>query len=385
MPNDPPAGRKRFSAEKAPGLEQHADVSNADVLKALLAMSEGIRTIVAETVADQVADLRQAGRETAGGDDALPFELSLGVRAIVAETVAAQMAEIRAATQREIRELREAALSDGIKALVAETIAAHLDAGPKVDHGPPMTPDDIRILIAEAIAGPMAEIRRIIQEMKDFRDAVLPAVSDTVRATAEAIASQMADIHRITQEIKDIEDASFRGLRKELSDMMAHIDRTKTEIAALKPEDAENNQIVIATNELDAVVEATEAATSEILEQSEKIQDIVQKLRDDCAANRPDSIAPHIDDLEEVGTQLLMSCGFQDLTGQRINKVVNTLLYIEQHIGTMMTIWNIERGTGQSHLMVNAPDDQRPDKDLLEGPQLDGAGVSQDDIDALFG
>jgi len=34
--------------------------------------------------------------------------------------------------------------------------------------------------------------------------------------------------------------------------------------------------------------------------------------------------------------------------------------------------------------MVNAPTDDRPDKDLLHGPQLNNAGVSQADIDALF-
>ncbi|KAF0143775.1 MAG: hypothetical protein FD153_427 [Rhodospirillaceae bacterium] len=35
--------------------------------------------------------------------------------------------------------------------------------------------------------------------------------------------------------------------------------------------------------------------------------------------------------------------------------------------------------------MVNAPDGQRPDKDLLHGLQLGNGGVNQEDIDALFG
>lgn len=307
MPHDPPAvGRRRFSAEKVAVAEPmpQGDVSNADVLKALLAMSDGIRGIVAETVARHFAN---AGGQ-AGASAGPPANLA---------------AEIGSMVRREIEAVRDS--------------AAH-------------------------------------------------AMAEAIRVTvAQAVETHMADVRTITQEVKDIEDASFRGLRKELSDMMAHIDKTKTEIAALRPHDSEDNQIVIATSELDAVVQATETATSEILEQSEKIQEIVQKLRDDCSANRQDNIALHIDDLEAVSTQLLMSCSFQDLTGQRINKVVNTLLYIEQHIGTMMTIWNIDRGTGEAHLMTHAPDDERPDKDLLNGPQLDGAGVSQDDIDALFG
>jgi hypothetical protein len=36
-------------------------------------------------------------------------------------------------------------------------------------------------------------------------------------------------------------------------------------------------------------------------------------------------------------------------------------------------------------LQRNAPSDERPDKELLHGPQMDGHGVSQDDIDKLFG
>ena len=184
--------------------------------------------------------------------------------------------------------------------------------------------------------------------MKDLQDTLLPAMSAAVQGTAQAIAVQMIDIKHMTEEIKDIEDASFRGLHRELADIIAHIDKTKNEIAALRLEGADENQIAIATNELDAVVEATETATSEILEQAETIQTIVQNLRDAAATNNTEDLNQHIDTLENVGMTLLLAYGFQDITGQRINKVVNTLLYIEQHhIATMMTIWNIDRGTGQ--------------------------------------
>ncbi|KAF0119414.1 MAG: hypothetical protein FD149_8 [Rhodospirillaceae bacterium] len=330
MSQDSLADRKQFSAEKqrqpatshvrthnagSGAIGPCHDASNEDILKALLAMAEGIKTLVVETMA----------------------------------------------AERQVHVQQEGA---GIPSSVAS--------------------NDIHAIVAAAIQAPLGEIERIVQTMKDFQETLLPAMSAAVQGTAQAIAVQMTDIKHMTAEIKDIEDASFRGLRKELADMMAHIDKTKTEIAALRPEGADENQIAIATNELDAVIEATEMATSEILEQAETIQTIVENLRDACTSNSVEDINHHIDALENVGTTLLLACGFQDITGQRINKVVNTLLYIEQHIGTMMTIWQIDRGTGQSHLMVNAPDDDRPDKDLLHGPQLSNGGVSQADIDALF-
>ncbi|MEO5375717.1 MAG: protein phosphatase CheZ [Alphaproteobacteria bacterium] len=301
MSDQPSLNRRRFSAEKArpPGpppaqgteAPSQREISNEDVLRALLVMSEGIR-------------------------------------AVVAETVAAEMAGVRETLLQEIR-------GGGVAAPAAPAVAA-------------VTPDELRAVVAETVAGQMAELRQ-----------AAPAP-------------------------RGMDEASFSDLGKELSDIMAHIEKTKAEIAALRPQDENNDQIVIATTELDAVVEATEAATSEILEHAEKVGEIVVKLRDDCSANRHDAIETHIGELEEISTGLMIACSFQDITGQRINKVVNTLLYIEQHISAMMAIWKIDRGTGESHLMVNAPDDDRPDKDLLNGPQLGGGGVNQADIDALF-
>ena len=81
---------------------------------------------------------------------------------------------------------------------------------------------------------------------------------------------------------------------------------------------------------------------------------------------------------------ILMACGFQDLTGQRIKKVVNTLHYMERRVASMVEIWGIEAGTATTEIVAMAEGDERPDKELLHGPQAEGAGVSQADIDALF-
>lgn len=79
------------------------------------------------------------------------------------------------------------------------------------------------------------------------------------------------------------------------------------------------------------------------------------------------------------------ACNFQDLTGQRIKKVMNTMRFIENHITVMMDIWG-----GVDAIKVHVPpvvDTRSEDEKLLNGPKLeDEAGhASQDDIDALFG
>ncbi|KAF0143776.1 MAG: hypothetical protein FD153_428 [Rhodospirillaceae bacterium] len=118
--------------------------------------------------------------------------------------------------------------------------------------------------------------------------------------------------------------------------MMNH---TRAEITALRPEGADDKQIAIATNELDAVVEATEMATSEILEQAENIQTIFRIY------GRPVlpitwTIWPATSmNWRTSGQPFCWRADSRVLPGQRINKIVNTLLYIEQHISTMMAIW----------------------------------------------
>ncbi|MFN3076030.1 MAG: protein phosphatase CheZ [Alphaproteobacteria bacterium] len=214
----------------------------------------------------------------------------------------------------------------------------------------------------------------------------LLALSEGIKTiVSDAVGEHLAGVVQITKNIVEVEDYSVRGLKKEITEMMRHIEFTKNEIASLRPQTADDDQIVMASNELDAVVEATETATTEILEQSEKLQDVVSRMREECGGGNIEHMESNLGELEEIATQLMISCGFQDLTGQRITKVINTLKYIEMHVNAMMKIWGIDEGTGVANLMVNAPDDDRPDKDLLNGPQLEGQGISQDDIDALFG
>jgi len=84
------------------------------------------------------------------------------------------------------------------------------------------------------------------------------------------------------------------------------------------------------------------------------------------------------------GTQIMLACGFQDLTGQRINKVVSTLAFVEERVHNMISIWGED---AFSDLPVSDKDDteEKPeDSELLNGPQLQGEGISQDDIDKLF-
>ncbi len=81
----------------------------------------------------------------------------------------------------------------------------------------------------------------------------------------------------------------------------------------------------------------------------------------------------YVESINDACMRIFEACSFQDITGQRITKVVSTLTYIEERLHGLQDAWGpgIEDADGE----VGDPgqdDDARPDKGLLNGPALDG-------------
>src|SRR5690349_459563 len=166
-------------------------------------------------------------------------------------------------------------------------------------------------------------------------------------------------------------------LRRELLEMAGSIEKARREVAALQPPDAGSDRILSATSELDAIVTSTERASFDILNSAERLMDLGSKLRRGGAD-------PEIcSEIESEVSNIFTACSFQDLTGQRTSKVINALRYIEQRVNAMIAIWGVE-GAKPKTDTPDAFTDKRPDAHLLKGPALDGYGVSQSDVDALF-
>lgn len=165
------------------------------------------------------------------------------------------------------------------------------------------------------------------------------------------------------------------NIKLDIADMAEAIERTKNEISSIKAEGESSNRFTNASMELDAIVKHTEGATQTILEAAEQIQEQAWILRENGADNAVCDI------IDEKATEIFMACSFQDLTGQRTNKVVQVLGYLESRINYIIGLWGI--GEVSEEDMV-APEDTRPDAHLLNGPQMEGEGVSQDNIDELM-
>ena len=155
-------------------------------------------------------------------------------------------------------------------------------------------------------------------------------------------------------------------LGDEVSAIAGRIEKTQIELDGLEPHGFAGQAIPEADEDLKEVVGATEKATQTILESAERIM----------AANdgNPEEYRQTVD---EAVINIFEACCFQDITGQRINRVVETLTYISQH---MTYITGVLTGGERIPITAKMP----RGNDLLQGPQSTDDAISQDDADSLF-
>jgi len=215
-------------------------------------------------------------------------------------------------------------------------------------------------------------------------DAIHTAVMETVRGrwflSEYARRNRNTDTTLVLSALDRIESAmrgeratqSIDRFRFDLVEMAKAIARTKVEIAAIKPDTEHHGRIGEATEELDAIVQTTEIATSDILAAAEQVQEVAWTMREQ-------GIDGGIcDQLDGRATDIYTACEFQDLTGQRIVKVINVMRYLEGRINAMIDIWGNEPGPE----VADAP--AKPDP-LVNGPAKPGTGLDQYDVDMMLG
>ncbi|KAA0598428.1 chemotaxis regulatin CheY-phosphate phosphatase CheZ [Azospirillum lipoferum] len=226
------------------------------------------------------------------------------------------------------------------------------------------------------------------EEFEQIEDAIARSAKGRAflrRLHRRSLGAATEEVRAMLQEFRDswsrqneaVEAGKHVGvLRRELMEMAASIEQARREVAALRPPDGSGDKILSATNELDAIVISTERASFEILNAAERLMELAGKLR---ASGADPAMCGEID--TQVN-DIFTACSFQDLTGQRTSKVVNALRYIEQRVMAMISIWGED---GLAGIIVKEEQtDTRPDAHLLNGPQLDGHGVSQADVDSMF-
>ena len=205
--------------------------------------------------------------------------------------------------------------------------------------------------------------REFMAEMQSLRALIRPRV----QVDREALERARAQI------------AEAQAYKRELSVIYGAVERTRTEMTALGVEAQSNERTARASRELEAIVGGTEQATRSILQAAEEIDQAANALSASVKGSHEQGLAH---DVQERVVQIFEACNFQDLTGQRVGHVLETLKFVEEHIARLLAIWQDVEQFKPVALDVDPEDDRR----FLNGPKLadDGGHSTQADIDGMF-
>jgi chemotaxis protein CheZ len=186
---------------------------------------------------------------------------------------------------------------------------------------------------------------------------------------------QLVKIVRLSEELVGSMKTFFgsldRSLYGELRIIADFIAKARDEISALRPNDLRREGLPSAGAELDAIVKDTETATNQIMTAAEAM------LACDAA-----DLAAYKAFVEQQAMAIFEACSFQDITGQRVTKVVTVLRQIEDRVGKLADNLGIADAEGAAS--DETPEEKRKREQILNGPAIGGPETKQDDIDAMF-
>jgi chemotaxis protein CheZ len=206
-----------------------------------------------------------------------------------------------------------------------------------------------------------------------------PEVATKVRDAITALKGadlkdpRLGEVLNLASQMSEAMQMFFSSIDRSLFDEMryisSYIQRTRLEISNLRPNDLSEDRIPGAGAELHAVVQHTAEATN-----------LIMAVAEDLMAADTSDPAAYQSFVSDKMMEIFEACTFQDITGQRIRKVVDTLTHIEQRLERFASVMGVEDAELEETL-----EDKRKRENLLNGPALNGPEVAQDDIDALFG
>jgi chemotaxis protein CheZ len=208
------------------------------------------------------------------------------------------------------------------------------------------------------LTGLSEKIETLVNHLRKRQDAP-PSLTEVAAVTEVLIRTMDSFFHSVDLKIY-----------QECQELTDYISNARKEIAALEPENQENARIPRAGKELDAIVKATEEATNTIMNAAEEIM----------GADASD-IEAYQQTVNDAVMRIFEACSFQDITGQRISKVVETLTYIERRAKDLRNLLDVH----DSDAVTGAEEEMSEDEKLLNGPALEGEGIDQSEVDALMG
>ncbi len=176
-------------------------------------------------------------------------------------------------------------------------------------------------------------------------------------------------------------------LKKGLDEIYRKLSQLREAVGGegIDPESA-NMVFQEASDQLDAILKATEQATEQIMDITEGFQQKLAEM-EAVASSLPDGevkqrLMALLSQSNSDCLDIITACSFQDITGQRVKKVITALHEIEERILEILVATGIKikaKKEGRDELDIE--EEAKKAVDLLKGPQ---EGVDQGSVDDLL-
>lgn len=185
---------------------------------------------------------------------------------------------------------------------------------------------------------------------------------------------QLVEVLRMAQQLTDTMQMFFGSLDKsihqEFNSIADYIAKTRDEIAHLRPNDIRDSRLPGAGAELEALIADTERATETIMSEAETLM-----------ISETEDLDAYKMEVSDAMTKIIEACSFQDLTGQRVSKVVSSLKHIEERVARFAQTMGVNDAEATAN---EKAEEERKAKLHLNGPAIGGPEVGQDNVDDLL-
>ena len=151
-------------------------------------------------------------------------------------------------------------------------------------------------------------------------------------------------------------------LEVNLKALFQYIQRVRREIASLNQAADGVDKFETLGQQLDGIIEATSDASDTIMDAVEKSGEAVEQLA--TTLTEPD-VMELLNRISDSNNRVFEACAFQDITGQRVTKIVKSVTYVEDRVSTLREIW----GDKELNKVDVADEVLSEDEKLLNGPQ----------------
>ena len=225
----------------------------------------------------------------------------------------------------------------------------------------------------------------------------LDNIAEEFDAKQDAVEQIIGHVRSIMEGELNLGDIELFG---ELGELARYINETKKSLKSLSNLDITEKELPETSDQLEGILQSTEEATDQILTLAEgllsensTIVKKIEQLREAAKVNAQANTEDLLNELEQLNKNnydkfiaIMTACNFQDLTGQRIQKIVTMVRDIEKKIMTMVIGFDLKIKSKENDADQEKIEkeqkllEQYQEPDLLKGPQKKGVAVEQNEV-----